>query len=164
MIVVLIMSILATLGISAFRHKMREAYKTEALAGLQAIGAAQESHRAETGVYLNVSANLSSYYPNSVSGVKYQFWGHAGSADWERLDPQIPQMVSYSYATMAGLPYSSPPMPDVNVDGLVWPVANTIREPWYVVAARGDIDGDGTYAYFLSTNLSSQVHIQNAFE
>ncbi len=165
MVVILIMGILATLGIVGFRRKMNEAKKSEALAGLQSIGAAQQAHLAETGVYLNVSPNLSSYYPSGMaSGYRYSFWGHSGSALWERLAPEMPQQVSYAYATTAGKPFTAPGNPDPNVEGLVWPAPADIREPWYVVAARGDVDGDGEYAYFLSTNLISKVHIQNGAE
>lgn len=164
MIVVVIMGVLATLGTVAFRQKMSRAKTTQALSGLRAIGAAQEAHRAESGVYLNVSANLSTYYPPLSSGKVTTFFGHSGDALWVRLDPKLPELTSYAYATTAGLPFSSPGAPDANVVGVTWPTASTIVEPWYVVAARGDADSDGTYSYFLATSLTSRIHIQNGDE
>lgn len=165
MIVVVIMGILASLGTVAFRRQMNQSKKTEALAGLRAIGAAQESFRADTGVYLNVSTNLSTYYPPSISGGTQHFWGHTGEATWRRLAPEIPQLVSFSYATTAGLPGSVPGTVDAGISITIeWPDATEIVTPWYAVAASGDHDGNGRLSYLLTASFDNKVYQQDVGE
>lgn len=165
MIVVVIMGVLASLGTVAFRRQMNQSKKTEALAGLRAIGAAQESFRADTGVYLNVSTNLSTYYPPSISGGSQHFWGHTGEENWRRLAPEIPQLVAFSYATTAGLPGSVPGAVDSGISIKVqWPDAASIISPWYVVAASGDSDGNGRRSYLLMASFDSKVYQQDVGE
>jgi len=166
MIVVVIMGVLASLGTVAFRRQMNQSKKTEALAGLRAIGAAQEAFRADNSVYFNVSANLSTYYPpNTPQGGTQHFWGHTGEDAWLRLAPEIPQLVSFCYATTAGLPFSQPGNVDSNISvSVTWPAAATLGEPWYVVAARGDSDGDGEMAYFIAVSFDSRVYQQDIDE
>ena len=105
MIVVVIMGILASLGTVAFRRQMNQSKKTEALAGLRAIGAAQESFRADTGVYLNVSTNLSTYYPPSISGGTRHF----GVIQVKRLGGVL-RLKSHSWC-----PFPMPRPPDCQV-------------------------------------------------
>jgi type II secretory pathway pseudopilin PulG len=163
--VVAIMGVLASLGIAGFRSQMGQSRKTEALAGLRAIAAAQESFRAEHGIYLDLSTDLSTYYPPVVSAELQHFWGQTGSADWRPLAPEIPQLVSFSYATTAGLAGSVPGIVDVNIRQPVdWPDAADIRQPWYVVAACGDTDGDGTRSYFVTASFDSRVQMQDVGE
>jgi hypothetical protein len=37
-----------------------------------------------------------------------------------------------------------------------WPAAAT-GEPWYVVVAAGDLDGDGELHYFASASFTGQI-------
>lgn len=129
---------------------------------LRSVSAAQERFRADTGVYLDVSASLSDYYPPSTprGGVQH-FWGwsHASAAAWASLAPEVPQLVGFSYATTAGLPFSAPGAVDSNIPAgrVTFPAASTITQPWYAVAARGDSDGDGTFNYIVTASFSSQI-------
>ncbi len=156
MIVVVIMGVLAAFAIRGIRDKRSQAKQAEAMAGLRTIANAQETFRAEYGRYLDVSPNLSTYYPAPSASERLVRW--APPAEWTRLGVDMPTWVRFSYATTAGLPYSAPGNVDPGVVGLVWPAAADIKQPWYAVAAYGFIESEPHY--YVATNLSSRVHIQ----
>ena len=107
-LVVVIIGVLATLGVAGVRSKMRQSKRVEVVSGLQEIAKTQDRFRAEHGTYLNVSPDLKTYYPPLNPGSAQNFWGHTGEAPWRELGPELPQLVSFSYATIAGLPFSTP--------------------------------------------------------
>lgn len=164
MVVVAIIGVLASLAVAGIRAKMNQSKKIEVISALQEIGKAQDRYRAEHGVFLNVSANLSTYYPPLHSGAQH-FWGHTGDANFRELAPELPQLVSFSYATTAGLPFSTPSAVDVAISPApTWPAANTLVEPWYIVAAKGDSDDDGEFAYFVTASFDPTIHEQAPWE
>ena len=70
LVVVLIVSIFATIGIVMMREYIFTAKSTEAFAVVQSIRAAEESWKAQNGSYLNVSDTLdpANYYPSEAPG------------------------------------------------------------------------------------------------
>jgi len=160
--VVVIMGILATIGLVSFSGYMRGARTTEVRANVQAIRAAQERYRAENLQYLDVSDDLTAYYPTTTPGdTLYSFYGQSSAnnaANWNRLRPQITGAVRFGYATVAGLPGvdgAAADYPTLELSGAVsWPTA---VGPWYVVQAKGDLDGDGVYSLAVATSFSNIV-------
>ena len=66
--VVAIVGILSTLGLVAYRKFITSSKTSEAIYMVGAIRAAEESYRAETLRYLDVSAGFSKLYPNTTPG------------------------------------------------------------------------------------------------
>lgn len=166
MVVVLIMGILATIGISSFRKHLDTSQNAEGLATIRAISAAQESYRATHQVYLNTAANpldltAPNYYPTSVpDGTKYEFFGHPGEGLWRRLAPDVPALTSYGFVVAAGLP-SGTTWPNLALTQTpTWPAATPADypEPWYVIKAIGDNNGDGTLNVLLATSFNDRIY------
>lgn len=170
MAVVLIMGILAAVGVSAFYEHMQQSKNTEALATVRGIAAAQERHRAENLVYLNVSTSLTTYYPAAApTRDARMFWTtYTPDADslagrWRRLAPTVPALNRYVFSTVAGLPGTSAVMPTVSMPTQpIWPA--NIMEPWYVIQAIGDLDGDGTQSTIVTTSLNDVIYQENIGE
>jgi len=166
MIVVVIMGVLAALGATSFREQMTRSKNTEALAMARSIAAAQEQYRAEHRTYLNVSSSLTSYYPTTSPGKEQRsFWGHASGAEydrWVRLGPKAPGATRYGFAVVAGLPRANAPAGLLSE--MTWPAAASVTQPWYVLRAIGDVDGDGTQNTIMLSSFSNQVFQTNVGE
>jgi len=64
---------------------------------------------------------------------------------------------------MAGNPGVAPPTL-TNINPLpAWP-ANASDNPWYVIQATGDRDGNGVKAYFVGTSITGEIFRQNESE
>ncbi|HXS17168.1 MAG TPA: prepilin-type N-terminal cleavage/methylation domain-containing protein [Polyangiaceae bacterium] len=162
MVVVVIIGILASLGVAGVRQKMRQAKRVEVVSGLQEIAKAQDRFRAEHGVFLNVSPDLATYYPPLVAGQVANFWGHTGEGPWRELGPELPQLVSFSYSTVAGLPFSDPPALDPDFESPpAWPASSTLVEPWYVVGAKGADKGSTGSTVFFMSSFDTTIHEQD---
>src|SRR5271154_3118527 len=113
MVVVTIISILATLAMVGFRKITQSSHVSEATNMVQNIRVAQESYHSETQQYANISAGFPSgvgqtgvtLYPwNSVYG-KVKGWGGAcsgcnGTTDWSVLPLHVDGPVIFGYATV----------------------------------------------------------------
>jgi prepilin-type N-terminal cleavage/methylation domain-containing protein len=167
MVVVLIMGILAAIGLSSFVRHIALSKNTQALAVCRSIGVAQERYRTLNGVYLDVSqGNLNNLYPVADPGLNhYHFWGRpaqATYANWVDLAPEVPVYVRYSYAVVAGLPNGAAAVawPALGVSQApVWPV--TVNDPWYVIRAVGDLDGDDDNSFIIMTSFSDRIYQEN---
>ncbi len=164
MVVVSIMGILATLGITATRRYMDSSHSTEALSTIQAIRAAQEQWRAHTQRYFNVSTTMISWYPMAAPGATRYQWEQATGADyanWQQLRPQVDWPVRFGYTTVAGQAGTA-------IGALGTITANpgwaTPDQPWYVVQAKADLDTDGIPAYFVASSITSEIYSQDAGE
>lgn len=80
---------------------------------------------------------------------------------WRILNVTTDGAVYYGYAVVAGLPG------EVKVEGLD-PLFNVTlpeaAEPWFIVQAKGDINGDGTPSLYLGSSFSNQVYWVNEGE
>lgn len=162
MVVVLIMGILAVVGGASFVQHTDQVKNTQALAVCRSIGVAQERYRTLNGRYLDVSGNLGELYPTAdPGGVSYHFWGHdaeATYANWLELAPEVPVYVRYSYAVVAGLPNGAA-WPALGVSQTpTWPA--TVNDPWYIVKAVGDLDGDNDNSYIIMSSFSDRVYME----
>lgn len=167
MVVVLIMGILAAVGLSSFVQHTAHAKNTQALAVCRSIGVAQERYRTLNGVYLDVSGarTLNNPYPVADPGeVEYHFWGQTGHPtflNWLELAPEVPVYVQYSFAVAAGLPGEAFPALGV-AQAPAWPAA--VNDPWYVIKAIGDLDGDNENAFIIMTSFGDRIYQESIGE
>ncbi len=174
MVVVVIASILAILGVVLLRNHLRASRSGEVKAMVQSIRAAQERYRAENRQYLDVSTTLTNYYPAASDGTKRAFYLSRAPNDpvsdldrnWRMLGPVVSQPVLFGYAVVAG-----PGELDTELQTVVpgttsrptWPnPAET--GAWYVIQAAGDIDNDGTKWWVLASSFSAAVYMENEGE
>jgi prepilin-type N-terminal cleavage/methylation domain-containing protein len=163
MAVVVIMGVLAALSIRAFRERALQSNVSNAEAVIKAIAVAEEHYRAENQVYLDVSSSGDTgWYPHKTIPVnqKWSFWRAPpdGGSDpetsrWQALAPDIRQMVEFAFKANAGLPDKTPTLDTTKI---TLPV-NTQVEPWYVIQARADANGDGVPCMIAAASWSPQV-------
>ena len=128
---------------------------------VQAIRAAQEAYRAEAGTYLDVSSSVTTWYPRAIPDAQLHAWnesGHTDFARWQALNPTAPgQGVRMVYVTVAGPPGAPIPALSTN-DAIAWP---TPTRDWYIVEARGDVDGDGQFSHYAAGSLTPELYFEN---
>ncbi len=170
MVVVVISSILALAAVSSLRKHISSSRTIEGLTMVQSIRAAQERYKAQNGVYLDVSLS-GTWYPRDPTGAigrtKTTFFqppedgAHPDNTNWLTLNPTVAGPVMFGYRTSAGLPGDTMTAPAQTVSGLSWP---STTEPWYVIQALGDADGDGITAFYLASSVNGEVFRQNEGE
>lgn len=168
MIVVAIVSVLATLAIYGVTQYTRSAKASEATEMLAAIRVAQELYRQETFVYLDVSdGSFSNLHPTATpDGDKRDFGGDgddaALAARFRELGVETSGPVYFSYGVVAGRAGESFPTPPTEKTDFNFPAAPA--DPFFVAVAKGDLDGDGKFSYFLTHSLSSEIYMENEGE
>jgi prepilin-type N-terminal cleavage/methylation domain-containing protein len=180
-VVVIITTILATVAYMGFRRHRATMRMAEATDLTHTIMDAQEAYQAETGVYANISNDNLSFYPAATPGEFKTAWGgpctNCVSSDaWTTLTVIPHGAVMYGYATTAGIggvPTSPSPGP-----GPMSPMASlapssssgssgspsTATDPYYVVAARGDTDGDGVFCDIVASSTGHSFIVTNEGE
>jgi prepilin-type N-terminal cleavage/methylation domain-containing protein len=150
---VAIVSILATLAIPTFKSYVYRGRVNEAVTMLTEIKTRQEAYRGRFGNYAAVSGSgdwsTATYTPSTVPGVNAVAW--PSSAGWEELGLSAPGPVRFRYATVAGMPGSTPPT-NSNLDNTTF---------WYAAQAEGDLDGDGQ-TFILEVYSDSRVMYNSA--
>ena len=161
------MGILAAVAIFIVRKQIEAARSGEAKAVIAGIRGAQHVYRQEHLAYANCSATLTSYYPHATPDAKkYNFDnpGHTESACWTRLGIKTDGPVRYVYSVVAGAGNTAlPAIPDFTAQP-TWPSSVGPREPWFVVHAAGDLDGDGQRSSFWSSSFSNEVGVEREEE
>ena len=164
MAVVVIVGILASLAVVGYRKYINSARSSEAVQMVGSIRAAQEAYRSETLTYLSVSTNLKTYYPtNSPTNKKVPWGGTGNNADrWRMLNVTTDGAVYYGYAVVAGGPGTTPPAGDLEIKQK--PTFTAVPEPWYVVQAKGNVNGDTVYSYAVATSFTNDIYRENEGE
>lgn len=163
--VVAIVGILATIGITLFSKHVSSGHSIEAFNMVQSIGAAQERYRAESLRYLDVSTSLTSYYPRATPDRDTVLWdnsAHADYARWRKLNVTNPGYVRAVYATVAGNAGTDPS--SVPIDVLTLPAFGEQNEPWYLIHAKADFDGDSEFSLYLASSLNGEVYVERSGE
>lgn len=190
-IAIVIIGILVAIATVGFVRYRRRAKMAEATNLVSAIKAEQHAYRTERGVYASVSNSVDSFYPAATPGNFKTEWGGPCSTcldphAWERLPVKPPEPVMYGYATVAGVgddlkTSGAVPSPGFSSgDSLMSSsgggepdslakVSNdcaTIEptEPYFVIKAKGDTDGDGTSATVLALSCSNALILTNEGE
>jgi type IV pilus assembly protein PilA len=161
--VVAIVGILATLGLVSYRRFITSSKSSEAIYMVGSIRAAQESYRAETLTYLNVSAGFNEYFPTGSVGNKKTGWDAAAHPDytrWRQLGARPDGAVYYGYLVAAGVAGAVPPALHLANK----PTWATTAEPWYVIEAKGDVDGNGTYSWVAGSSFTGEIYMENQGE
>lgn len=165
MVVVTLVGVLAAIGIASFRKEIAASKTTEATAVVQAIRGAQETYRSENQVYLDVTTNSANWYPSNVFGeVRQNFRidpaSHTDGLAWAALNVSVTQPVQFRYLVDAGGPGVAPP-------ALVMPDPPTLAappDPWYLIQARANYDGDSVFCDVVAWSHSREVYVQNEGE
>jgi prepilin-type N-terminal cleavage/methylation domain-containing protein len=158
--VVAIVGVLATLGLVSYRRFITSSKSSEAIYMVGAVRAAQESYRAETLSYLNVSEGFNNYYPTGDVGNKKTAWDASTNPDhvrWRQLGARPDSAVYYGYLVGAGVAGAAPPALHL-ANKPTWP---TTTEPWYVIEAKGDVDGNGTYSWVAGSSFTGEIYLEN---
>ncbi len=162
MTVVTIIGILATLATFGVRKYILSAKTAEAPRMIASIRAAEESYRAEAFEYLGLG-DFSTWHPTNNPGQKVYGWLSGDSAMYTDVlrplgvEPDGP--VQYSYAVVAGdVGDSAPAIPGTKSYDFGTPTG-----PWYIVMAKADLDGDGTFTYMLSHSSASGISAEDNF-
>ncbi len=166
MIVVVIIAVLATLAVYGVRSYIRVSRTSEVTSVVQSIRGAQEAYREETFSYLNVSGNFTDVYPDGAPRGTDKFsWGDpAGSgARWAALGVQPSGPVMFGYTCVAGAPNTNPLNPPAAGKTFNW-AGTSSAEPWYVVRAIGDQDGDGEHSVFVASSFTNELYIYQQIE
>jgi len=158
MAVVCIMGVLAGIAIAAFHRRAMQSNVVNAKVVIKQIAVAEEHYRAENQVYLDVSSTgEDGWYPRKdpLVNQKWTFFrtADAETARWRILAPDIRQMVEFSFKANAGLPTTAPTL---DTTAITLP-ANVAVEPWYVIQARADADGDGRWCMVAAASWSPEV-------
>jgi hypothetical protein len=154
----------------------------------------QEAWKAEKGVFAQVSKTSDSFYPAESPGKFVTAWGGpcANCTDpnaWTKLGVRPSAPVAYGYATIAGVGVEitpmvikpvSPPGPGVDPgitgtspddDDSVGPAASPNQcsaiaptDPYYVIKAKGDTDGDGVATTVLALSCTNGLIVTNEGE
>jgi prepilin-type N-terminal cleavage/methylation domain-containing protein len=162
--VVAMIGILSVIAMVGYKKYLAASHSSEAFTVLQAIRGGQEQARAETLVYLNCSGNLTTYYPHGTPDTARWHWvqdSHAQRACWRQLNVTPDGPVRYVYATVAGGAGATVPAIADMSPAPTWPAPT---EPWYVVKAVGNLDGDTTLSIFLASSFGNETRSQNETE
>jgi prepilin-type N-terminal cleavage/methylation domain-containing protein len=162
MVVVTLVAVLAVMGIYSFREQISSSKSVEAINVIQALRAAQEAYRAENQEYLNVSTDPA-WYPVETYGEVSFGWAAGYDSNpngpaFKRLGAIVPQPVQYRYRVNAGSAGGTLPTPIVP---LTWPTAT---EPWYVIQARADVDGNGVFSNAMAASFNGEVYLDHEGE
>ena len=167
MIVVVIVAILGTLATIGVRKYILASKSAEATEMIAAIKVAQEQYKAETFGYKDISkvnkldssgTTYPTFYPSTAPlGRNKMAWG-GGTDDiangWRELGVSAAAPVMYIYGCAAG-PGTLPPAPPGITIGN-YPTAAT-GQPWYLIKAVGDLDGDGDVGTLVGTSVTAEI-------
>jgi type IV pilus assembly protein PilA len=164
MITIVIVGILATLATFGVMKYLRMSKTGEPLQMIGSIKSSQEAYRAEMLSYLDVSGakdiSASSFYPGATPGTKVWGWGDTSTtvgANFKLLGVTSDAPVRFVYACSAGGPSDKPSVANLGSTSVAnWPTAATGQQ-WYVVNAKGDLDGDGTKSSYSSASFTAQI-------
>lgn len=158
MIVIVIVSVLATLAVYGVSKYISQSKTGEAVQMIGAIKAAQESFKDETFTYLDVSEGLGNYYPtNTKPGQAKVAWGGTGNgaANWRALGITPSGPVLFVYACSAGPASENVEGPGSDISIGSWPTA--LGQPWYVVKAVADLEAGGHRSVYVGSSFTNQI-------
>lgn len=155
MVVVVILSILTTLGITGYKKLVYQARNAEAYQFLGSVRAAQNTYYQAFGQYAGNQEWAE--WPQGPFAVESRIdWGEiAQDRVWQSLGARPEGPVWFKYRIRASIDPSQAP-------------AAVFRPrpagPWFQVQARGDFNGDGTTSLFEITSARAEVFAENMNE
>lgn len=182
-IVVVVVGVLAAVALVGYIRYRRSARMSEATNLVGMIKSEQEAYKSEKGLYAAVSKNTDSFYPAPNPGKFATAWG--GPCDgcndprgWTKLGVKPSAPVMYGYATVAGVGADVGPTPKaLDPDVVTAPKADdddapasdqcasiAPTQPYFIIKAKGDTDGDGIAATVLALSCTNQLILTNQGE
>ena len=170
MIVVVLVGVISAIAVVGLQHWIRYSHLGEAQTIVANIRMAEESYYSENGAYLCVSDGLGPghTYPSQHPGAFKTAWG--GPCGWCRntttnqwiglgVNPTAPVM--FGYAVIAAP--ETPPASEL-VNGKTLDLSNLAAngQPWYLVEATANYNGDGvtlTQVYGMSGD--NEIYVNN---
>jgi type IV pilus assembly protein PilA len=163
MVVVIIMGVLATLATYGVRRYVRTAKASEAMGVVSDIRAAEENYRGEAYVYLGLPAfNAGDWHPSATPGNFKKSWdSDTGTMSdmMQTLAVRTDSPVYFTYAVVAGRQGDSVPALPTTKQDFNFPAS--APEPFYVVVAKADLDGDGEFSYVVSHSFTAGMYVEN---
>lgn len=161
MIVVAIIGVLATLGTYGVRKYILSAKSSEALNMIGSIRAAEESYRSAAFVYAGLR-NFEEWHPVDEPNEDLYGWEFTTrdmyTQVFQPLGVRSSAPVNYSYAVVAGVAGEGAPLlPSVQKNFGI----QAATGPWYIVMAKGDLNGNGQFSYMLSHSLTTSIYTEN---
>lgn len=157
-VVVVIVGVLAVIAVVGYRKLILSSKLTEAKNMISAIRIAEEDHKAESGTYLNISAE---YCPSDGSQQKKWAWENpacAGNA-WAQLPVHADGPVQFGYIVFAGNTVAQPPGVSAQLFD-VSPMAGK-NMPYYVVHAKADLDPGGAFTELAGSSFTGHIYTLN---
>ncbi len=153
--------VLVVLAGAGYVRFLRTAKTGEAAQMIANIKGAQETYRAETLGYLDVSVNLDRYFPTAPPIQGNVPWDTSACTvdpckGFRVLNVKADGSVAYRYSVIAGVGDGVAR----TIDG----IAFTAHEPWFVVKARGDTNQDGRDGLYWSASFRNYIWSQNPDE
>jgi type IV pilus assembly protein PilA len=178
MIVVTIISILATLAVVGYRKIVQSSHVSEATNMVQNIRVAQEGYHSETQQYANISLSFPTGNGATTSGIFYpaatpQYgietgWGATCNTsicgtDWSVLPLHVDGPVFFGYATIANAAGVTTGFKSaLYVNGSPFTVSQPNVVDWYEIAAEADLDGvTSTVTDVFGFSWSNQIVVSN---
>lgn len=166
MITVVIVGILATVATFGVVKYIRLSKTGEASQMIGSIKSNQEAYKSEMLSYLDVGGtkdianSAASFYPGYPPAQKVWAWGGTSTTvgtNFKLLGVTSDAPVRFVYACAAGGPSDKPAAANLGGTSVNnWPTAATGQQ-WYVVNAKGDLDGDGTLSSYTSSSFTAQI-------
>lgn len=184
-VAVVIIGILAVIAVVAYRRHIAATRVTEATNMITNIRGGQEAHKAEKGVYANVSNSITSYYPSAAPGARVTQWGapcsNCAGGDthaWEKINVHSDGPVIFGYATTAGIGGGGGPMMmaassssggpapaigEAEIDTAISSQATVIgpTDPMFIALAEADTNEDGKKCHVLGLSHSNHIVVTN---
>jgi type IV pilus assembly protein PilA len=174
MTVVIILGILSALAVYGVRRYIYAAKSGEAREMMLSIKAAEEAYREETYQYLPTATNVngtSQLYPHvcasaTIGTVKVAWEQNASCAQAKAflalgVASSSPVIFGYGVAVpvaggaMPSLPLTTP---------FDWGTHASPTGPAFAVLAMGDVDGNGVFSKFVSSNFTDEIHVESEGE
>lgn len=175
MAVVIIIGVLATLAVYGVRKYVYSAKSSEARTMILNIKAAEEAYREETYQYLPTATSIagtSELYPHVCVGktpgqIKVAWeqsagCGQAGAFRTLGVTSTNPVQYGYGVAVPSAAGASMPVLPLKTA--FDWADKKAPNGPAFAVLAMGDLDGNGTFSMFVSSNFTDEVYAENDSE
>lgn len=161
--VVLIITILATLGTFAVRRYINSARSTEAVNIIASIRSGQEAFKDEAHTYLKVTSSLAldDLYPRKPGAYKTSWeTGTDVGKRFKILGVTANGPVYFGYGCTAGAS-GTPDQPGDTNPAINFPAQT---KPWFVVKAVSDVDANSIMTVMVASSLTDEIYRENEGE
>jgi prepilin-type N-terminal cleavage/methylation domain-containing protein len=162
MVVVIIMGILAVLATYGVRKYLLEGKKSEAIAMLTQIRAAEEAYRDETFEYAGLDT-FAIWHPLNEPGGKKYGWDFAvtdmRTQVFDKLGVLPDGPVEYAYGVVAGPAGTAPPTLPITLPEPL----DTSTAPFYIAMGKADLDDDGIFTYAICQSTTTAIHLEDNY-